>query len=369
MDNPEIKFSDSFGATKVEVHLFEQATSNPYLSLFETSLANNGVTVIKSRFTRRFLSKPAEGKVIHFHWPSVFYAGERREEFSKRLSAFVEILSTARAAGWKILWTAHNVFPHDGCFRDLEHAALKQLLSRCDWVIAHCQQAASILAASTSFKLNISVIPHPNFINAYGLPPSKKAARAALGIEHNKRVLLSFGILRPYKGIENLVQSVNEIAAPDLLLVIAGLPQDSVYLERLCKLMSNGKYFRLFAQEVAPLLVPQLFSAADAVVLPYLAVTTSGVAILAQSMSRPVIAPRIGCLVETVVDGTGTLYDPLDPLALRRSVATFPYEISDRMGGRAYEIVSKHTWADAAQFTIEIYRRILRTNMDTNRPP
>ena len=124
-------------------------------------------------------------------------------------------------------------------------------------------------------------------------------------------MFLAFGMVRPYKQVPALVETFRAVAGPDDRLVVAGNPNRD-WLERAVRERAgDDPRVRLDLRFVPDDEVGDYFAAADAVVLPYRDVLTSGSAVLAMSFGRAVVAPRIGCLPWQVGDG-GVLYDPGD---------------------------------------------------------
>ena len=142
------------------------------------------------------------------------------------------------------------------------------------------------------------VIPHGHYRRAYGVALPSEEARRRLDLTGDTRVALFFGDLRPYKGLETLLTAWQKLSPRGAVLLIVGQPHDVEYTAKLRQMAEGLPGVRIVDRFIPPDEVPLYFSAADAVVLPFRAVQTSGSVILAMSYGRPVIAPRLGDVPE-----------------------------------------------------------------------
>jgi len=102
--------------------------------------------------------------------------------------------------------------------------------------------------------------------------------------------------------------------------------------------------------------LPVLLGAADAVALPFRDILTSGSAILAMSYGRPVIAPSLGCLPETLPADGNLLYDPDDDGGLRWALWRALTTDLDQLGERNLERARELDWGRIAESTAKLYR-------------
>jgi glycosyltransferase involved in cell wall biosynthesis len=156
---------------------------------------------------------------------------------------------------------------------------------------------------------------------------SPLAARQSLGLRPEDRVLLFFGYVRPYKGLDVLFSALPEMMQADRLLklIVAGefyQSPDPYYKQVADTGLSDRVMFinRFIANEE----VPNLYATADVVILPYREATQSGIVSMAFALEKPVIATNVGALAETVTDElTGLLVPPENPQALAAAVRRF----------------------------------------------
>jgi glycosyltransferase involved in cell wall biosynthesis len=189
-------------------------------------------------------------------------------------------------------------------------------------------------------------VPHPVY-DIFGRTLDRQDARRELGIGAG-RVMLFFGYVRAYKGLDVLLDAMAEVRLRmDVQLLVVGefYDDEQKYREQIARL-GLGDHVRVVADYVPNDRVGVYFSAADAVILPYLSATQSGIAQIAYNFDRPVIATRVGGLGEVVVDGkTGLLVPPADPHALAAAIIRFYEENrADAFTAAVREEKRKYTW-------------------------
>jgi len=172
--------------------------------------------------------------------------------------------------------------------------------------------------------------PHP--VYDFGVPgrprKSRREARAVLDLPDDARVVLYFGFIKPYKGVDHLIAAaplLRERYGADLRLLIVGdvYGDAQPYRERI-EAGGAADIIRFVDGYVPDDAVEDHFLAADLVVLPYVSATQSGIVQIAYNYDRPVISTRVGGLPEVVLDGrTGFLVPPGEPAALAGAVVRF----------------------------------------------
>lgn len=170
--------------------------------------------------------------------------------------------------------------------------------------------------------------------DCYEMEPglSASAARQRLGIQ-SKHVILFFGYIREYKGLDVLIAAMPEIlkSVPDAHLLIVGESYEPIKkYEDLIDAHGIRANTTLINRFVANEEVGQYYAASDVVVLPYRSATQSGILNIAYGFGKPVIVTDVGGLGEFVVEGkTGFLIPPEQPGAIASSVVKFYREYAD----------------------------------------
>lgn len=300
-------------STRTAAH-FPASTDDPYLVQLGEALAADGCQVDPSARMSLLWLLRHRGQVLHFHWPSIHYEtgrwGPIRSGLVRAvaLTRFIVWLSCARLLGCKLVWTAHNLRPH-GPHRRL-YDTERYLTCKYLWhgVIVHCPKVEKEVREQLGFKGPVVVIPHGNFIGHYPDTTNRAAARRELNLTGNRFVYLHFGAIRPYKGLEILLAGLAVPSWSNAFLLIAG-GGDEAYIHELQQ-RAHDRPVRWDVGYVPDAAVQTYMHAADAVVLPYANVTTSGNLILAMGFGKPVVIPAVGCIPDMVNDAFAVTYNP-----------------------------------------------------------
>lgn len=304
----------------------------------------------------------ARPKVFHILWNNKF------EYFDRTL-----LMLYYRLLGRRVVLTAHNV---NAAKRDGRDSALNRLTLRvqyrlCDHIFVHTQRMRDELRNDFGIVLErISVIP-------FGInnttPTSAMCgadARQRLGLGAQDRVILFFGQIAPYKGLEYLVAALPQAFAADpaLRVVIAGKVKkgcEDYWSRVLGDLGAPGLAGRIVMriEHIPDEEVEVYFKAADALLIPYVHIFQSGVPFLAYSFGLPVIATDVGALRDDIVEGrTGLICRPRDPADLARAVQDFfrspiyrdLHNAQDEIKAFAND---RHSWSRVAAITEVAYSR------------
>lgn len=190
-----------------------------------------------------------------------------------------------------------NVLPHE----KFPHSSMiaKYVLSAANFIFTQSDVSEIELRKILPTRMPIRV-EHPRFTPREQV--LKSVARHSIGLNNEERVILFFGYVRPYKGLDVLLHAMLEPQLRNVTLVIAGEFYElrRRYEKALARL---GPRVLVFDKYAADEDLPYFFSAADAVILPYTQITQSGVAHLAAAYGTPIIASRIGELERVVKNG------------------------------------------------------------------
>lgn len=207
----------------------------------------------------------------------------------------------------------HNVLPHER--RAVDEALIRAVLSRVDGVLAHSAAQGETARSLTTRPVTVAHMAPVVVARA-------DAARTGDPVVHRR--LLSFGIVRPYKGLDVLLRAL--AAGPEgVRLRVAGEfwggPEAT---ERLVAELGLTDRVQLRPGYVDAAQVPELFADVDALALPYRAASASLNAFLAFEHGVPVIATRVGTVEQDVSDGVnGVLCAPDDVAALTAALHRF----------------------------------------------
>jgi beta-1,4-mannosyltransferase len=276
---------------------------NPYTWLTYAPMRAFGGVIREFSFYR---PPPPKTDVLHIHWPEKIFWGRisRQHPYVARLYAarMLDFMDRVRKGGGIVVWTAHNIRPHESLDRAREEIwkdFIEKFISKVDLVINLSPEAAeSVKAAYPSVKLlDSAIIPHPHYRTVYPPRMDRHEARQALSVPDEAFLLATIGSIRASKGISELARVFARIAQPEEKLLIAGACADPAYLDELRDLeaASNGAIIlsptHLSNDDMAAML-----SATDLSVMNFRSILNSGSVILSLSYNVPVCAPNSGSL-------------------------------------------------------------------------
>ncbi len=234
----------------------------------------------------------------------------------------------ARSSNTRVVALVDNLYPHES--RPLDRWLTNRFVTK-----PHAFVTMSTVVADQLRKVSggrpVCSSPHPIY-DDYGSKVDRRTARERLGIDQDVPVLLFFGFIRKYKGLDLLFDALaNDLIKKwNIKIVIAGeWYEDPETYKTMSKDLGLENMLIWHDHFIAESEIANYFSAADAVVQPYRNATQSGISALAYAYNTPIISTRVGGLAEVVDDGvTGYLCDP-DPDSIRNAILRW-LETTDR---------------------------------------
>jgi glycosyltransferase involved in cell wall biosynthesis len=251
--------------------------------------------------------------VLNLHWTTPVLASALTESDARaRVDQFAEGLQRFRDAGGRLVWTVHNVLPHDAAYVDSEIRLAGLLAAHADLV--HVMSEVTAQAAAPYYRLDPErtvCIPHSSYLGMYPDWLSREGARLRLGVLPSEKVLLALGQIRPYKGLDRLLDFVEDAVHddPTLRLLVAGPvgrhPDAGALAARLASMPRTISSRRRVRDDHLQVWL----RAADLAVLPYTGILNSGSFLLAETFGRPVVATRAGALASRDGEAHVRLFD------------------------------------------------------------
>jgi glycosyltransferase involved in cell wall biosynthesis len=345
---------------------------NPYQELLYSEMEKLGARItyvggVTPSHTLNLLLLPFElaarrvsgARLVHLHWVFAFsLPGARRFPMMRWVAhaGFQAWLRICRLLRLRLVWTAHNVLPHDPVFPD-DRSARRDLVAAADLVLVHSESTLEELAALGAAVARSAVIPHG--------PMRSELSPAVLrqpGSDAGARQFLFFGRVLKYKGVDDLLAAFAEMPRDlPVHLTVAGQCDDHQLRSLLHGLADKvGARVTMRLGYVPEGKIPDLLAAADAVVLPFKRVTSSGSAMLALAHGRPLIVPDLAALADLpdqaviryqsgVTGLTGALHNLA--VADRQALA--------RMSAAACHYASQTSWGDIARRTLSEMMSVL----------
>jgi glycosyltransferase involved in cell wall biosynthesis len=227
----------------------------------------------------------------------------------------------------KIMFICHNVVPHEGGGVIDRRLALT-VLRLGDALLVHSEQDRyRLLALLPNARVIKAQIPSYSELVRHDDSSRVAALRRDLGIAEHAPVLLFFGFVRPYKGLEYLIQAMARVRErlPDAhLLVVGEFWTSPEFYQRYASEFGVAQAMTVVNRYVPNEDLQPYFDLADVVVLPYVSATQSAVVQLAFGFGKPVITTRVGGLYEVVEDGVnGLVVPPQDEGALAEAIIRY----------------------------------------------
>jgi glycosyltransferase involved in cell wall biosynthesis len=265
-----------------------------------------------------------------------------------------------RRRGWRIVYTAHEAARGEAAPRPLLQPGGSRLLHLADAVIVHSSAERALMAAKGVDTRRIQVIPDGPAGLFQGAQVDSVHARRLLDVPAGAAVILFFGLIKPYKGLEVLLRSLPQVLSehPSAHLVIAGEPMMSTApLQAWARAAGLEAHITWRLGYVPSPEATLWFSACDVVALPYLSAAGSGVLTRAFGFRRPVVASAVGALADIVKPGVnGELTPPNDPEAL---AAALGRSLAGRHAmGRAGDQGTECSWDTIAGLTARLYEQV-----------
>lgn len=347
-DKPGMNFLNLQGSQRADVSLVRKVFR---LSMYYAKLIRYGAT--------------AKPKIFHILWNNKF------ELFDRTLLTLFY-----RLRGKRIVLTVHNV---NAGRRDSKDTHLNRLTLRiqyrlADHIFVHTERMKLELSEEFGVQgARVTVIPFGINNAVPNTCLSQSEAKRHLGIQDDKKAILFFGRITPYKGLEYLINAFQQVLArrDDYRLIVAGRPENdcrrywSAIQERIREDVRLGRIL-LRADHIPDDETELYFKAADVLVLPYRQIYQSGVLFLGYSFGLPILAADVAALKDEIVEGkTGFVFRPEDPVDLAKAIERyFASDLFVDLKSRRQEIrdyaTERHSWDVVGQVTMSVYADLLR---------
>ncbi len=280
--------------------------------------------------------------VVHFQWLPV-----------QHLDGHLLPARLGSPRGRPLVVTAHDVLPREP--RVGQRDAQRRLYDRFDAVIVHSEHGRARLTGELGLEANrVHVIPHGAF--AHLLPQDPAAPRAPLPFDAEKPVVLCFGLIRPYKGIDLLLEAWRGLDAAELWIV--GMPR--IDIAALAAGAPPG--VRLLPRYVDDSELAAIFARADLVVLPYREIDQSGVLATALAFGRPMLLSDVGGFPEVAATGAARTFRAGDVRALRYALMTLledPAALAAMAEASRAAAAGPYSWRTVAERTLTLYDELI----------
>jgi glycosyltransferase involved in cell wall biosynthesis len=290
----------------------------------------------------RYRRAARDAEVVHFQWLSIQHLDGHLLPARRR----------ADGSCRPLVLTAHDVLPREP--RRGQRSAQRRLYERFDALVVHSKHGRERLTGELGVDPDrVHVIPHGVFAHLADVPPPPPP------FETERPVVLCFGLMRPYKGIDVLLQAWEGIE--DAELWIAGMPRMDIASLRAAA-PPNVRFVPRFITDSE---LPAYFRRADLVVLPYREIDQSGVLFTALAFGKPLLLSDVGGFPEIAATGAARTVPAGDPAALReklRELLDDPVTRAEMAERARRAAAGPYSWDTVARGTLDLYELLLEEN-------
>jgi glycosyltransferase involved in cell wall biosynthesis len=301
---------------------------NPYQAMLYADLPAHDATVVPVDARKSIVPRDSGGRldhyVFHLHWTSPLLQSEPGP-FGAELSLrrFRQRIEDFHDRGGRLVWTIHNVLPHECPNRAAEIDLCRFLAARADLVHVMGANTARIVAPLYELDPDRTVvIPHSSYLGVYPDVVSREEARLRLQLREHEIALLVLGGIRPYKGLSLLLDVFDELSRSDprLRLLVVGQPANDAECARWRERCEQHPRIMAHFSHAPDTEVQIWCRAADLAVLPYVSILNSGSFQLALTFDLPVVGARDGLLADLLDPAYSEPFTPGSAADLRRAL-------------------------------------------------
>ncbi|MFM2417331.1 MAG: hypothetical protein RL385_2054 [Pseudomonadota bacterium] len=283
--------------------LSKHGAGNPYMGML-----NTGLRALHTDVRRCSLIRPWQrGDVIHVQWFESLYM----ERFIRRSPLLFELacrsflwkVRRTKRRGGRLVWTAHNLKPHDPVLpthRSAWERWLPRFMREVDDVI--CLSDASRAPVRARYPeltaATFWTIPHPHYCNVLPKPVPREYARQRLGLPRDAFIVGCIGLIRRYKNLVEAIVAFGALADDSAYLLIAGVCRDAALQSELERAAKHCPRVLLRAGELSDAELVEHYAAIDVAPLNQTGMLNSGAALTALTLNRPIVAPAVGSMCE-----------------------------------------------------------------------
>lgn len=349
-------------------------SGNPYMDLLTGGLEANEVDV---RYSENFVFLPItrgilqhrDVDIVQIEWLYPLYRINDLEfdpansvlTFMRAATLLID-LSIVALLPVLTVRTVHNKHHHDRTYPRVERILNESVFALADAIVVKCERAVGIIddRYTAADPERMHVVSDGSYVTAYENDVSRERARDELSIPDDAFVYLYFGLIREYKGVPDLLRAYTGLNHSDTQLWIVGNPGSDELEREIDTRASRRTDVTTVFDYIPGERIQYYMNAADVLVLPYRDILNSGTAYAGLTFGLPIVAPKIGCVPETVAAENDLLYDSDRSNGLRSALETV-YEHPDleSIGDANYERSVTRSWDGVAAEYIDVYQSVM----------
>jgi beta-1,4-mannosyltransferase len=328
---------------------------NFYNDLLTDSLSGAGMDIVDLKHGKLMLQigQVKSGDIVHIHWMHHAYQNRKLVLFIVKSFIFVLTMLYLRIRNVQLIWTIHNLYPHQMKYRRLERF-MRSLI---------CRLCSKLIVASESIKQKVMlefdvpenklhVVKHGHYLGVY---KSKGIDyRRAYNISEDADIYLFLGAIKAYKGVESLIEAFNAVKTNQAYLIIAGKADRE--MEAYLAGVEDTDHIIMDLRFIPNEEVADLISAVDVMVMPYKEITTSGSAILGLSFKKLIVMPDNEFIDEYFKEDMVVRYDPTIASSLPHAMKAALNVNRQEKAPMYDEVLKELEWSTIAQKIKKVYQ-------------
>ena len=256
----------------------------------------------------------------------------------------------------KVISIIDNMIPHEKRMGD--RLLTKYFVKTVDGFIAMSEKVKNDI--KTFSHKPVSISPHPIF-NHFGDPITKMEARTQLGLPQQDKIILFFGYIRKYKGLDLLIQAMANETIKNLgiqLIIVGEFYEDASTYHDLVNALGLQNRISFYSNYIPDGEVKNYVCSADFIIQPYKNATQSGVTPLAYHFEKPMLVTNVGGLADTVPHlKTGIVVAP-NAEEIAKGIETL-YELGEKhFIPNIIEEKKKYSWSQMTEKFLALYQKL-----------
>ncbi|MEZ4815483.1 MAG: glycosyltransferase family 4 protein [Bdellovibrionota bacterium] len=329
------------------------SSANPYQAELKHYLKKQGIEYIgiKKNDFHHIIQRSKKADLIHLHWVDPLVQKEGLASSVRSLSKATLVLLRLKMRGLKIIWTFHNLHPHENKFPLLNNIGNFIFAFFSHKIIIHNKSGLQI--ATKRLKVSSEkfiVLKHPHYASVFGRCKTSALSRdLKRALDSNAFTFLFMGMIRPYKGLEDLFDAFFGACVGPSRLLVVGKAHDKEYEKKIKGYCLRDERITFINRHIRNEEVPQVFARSHVGILPYRSVFSSGSLALMQSFKLPVILPQLDCFEEMLKDNSALFYNP-EKISSLKDMLEHAYQNPDSI-----EKIGETLWRRNAKWTFKAF--------------
>ncbi len=323
--------------------------TNPYFELYHEALARHGITVEAGDVNDAYLRQRGPAlDAFHIQWcPESIWRlrGEATADRLRGIVGLVRFLRLNRALGLNLLWTVHDLEHHEGADW-IDRLGYRVLAHYADLTMCHSEWCREqVLARFHIRPERLLHFPHGNYDGAYPSPRPASEVRAEWQIAPDRRLLLCFGFVRPYKGADLAIEALLQSGEP-YELIIAGPPTDPPFIAQLRARAGDDPRIHFHVRTLDDQQIADLIHASDCALFPYRKITGSGALAAALTLGTGVVTSALPYFSETLAPEplAGEQFPAGDAKGLAEALSRYFARSPAERGRAARRLADRYAW-------------------------